>query len=1021
MEMEKFPVSLQPGPASSPDKSNKRTSLLTDGPEVKRRKQTFSEPSCSVPSTPPPFAGTSLLSPFTLHITPPSLSTPKAVSQASSVPLNKTTQKRVTHISVAKEAGIKAKILTPGKKKLIEMVKKKHQIASAFKRRYQYSLKKAKIAAALAGKESAGNARFIGNLNISMGARVILNGEIKNHGKSLNNRRWTVKEKCWALALYKRSARAYKWLRRSVTLPGEKALKSILTKIKLEPGVSPFLLKVLQQKLLNRDAESETVKQGARLVTVAFDEMFINEEVYYDTVTDQIRGVEDYGDKGRTSELANHVLVFMVQGAVEDLKFPVGYYPVHSTCPSDTLAILVPSVIRDLQGIGLTVLATISDQGPTNRGAVTILRGSSDQGQYDNVYTVNGERIVHLWDTPHLLKSIRNNILTSDLEFGQGKVAQWRHVIEFYKMDEGICKTSSLTYAHMCPAGKNKMRVKLAAQVLSEKVSSAMFTFTHLTGDRLAHWNQTAQLIKEVDELFDSMNGPGRKDKQKARRNNVNNNSYHMQYWREMRQKLTEWVFIRKETPDSPGGVRHIPPCVEGLQANLISYGRLWNKLKNIGIDTMKLRNFNQDKLENYFCLIRQSCGDNTDPTLPQFVAGMKTALVMEVSKGASGSAVGNCEDDDTAFVADLADLIAMSATEAEDTPEPVLLRANLPATQKPVPNGKIARQGPTLTCVEICSAVLQTVKECQTCHSVLTTSDSSSDTALQMMREEMSCQDKPSPHLINSFLMSQKAIVACWKELQSKKKITDSVIEKLQDLDALGWVKCPTHQDQVKSLLRSLFATFLIRQQCKQVNQEIKESRKRVTRQILRAKGKNVPADFGLEEIHTDDWRLLTGLQAVNKSAAVILQDTNPLLSSTELLRAAIQSTSEPVPPNVAAIPVASASIEKGGLADEMALLEQFEAATSGGADKVIACSSNETLTLHTIPVVIPSEPHLNQNIQTSLDVIRNGKANDLTVVKLKDVLRFWKIGGYSSLKKNDLVALVQHKFQEIQNKAQN
>ncbi|KAK3930994.1 Striatin-3 [Frankliniella fusca] len=67
-------------------------------------------------------------------------------------------------------------------------------------------------------------------------------------------------------------------------------------------------------------------------------------------------------------------------------------------------------------------------------------------------------------------------------------------------MDESLCKTSSLTYAHMCPTGKNKIRVKLAAQ-----------------GEgKLAHWQDTAEALKEMDTLFDSLNGPGRKDKSKS-------------------------------------------------------------------------------------------------------------------------------------------------------------------------------------------------------------------------------------------------------------------------------------------------------------------------------------------------------------------------------------------------------------------------------------------------------------------------------------------------------------------------
>lgn len=396
---------------------------------------------------------------------------------------------------------------------------------------------------------------MINNLEISVGAKMLLDGEIRNFQRSPNARKWNLKEKCYALALFKRGPRCYRFLRANTTLPSERTLTNVLGKVKLEPGVSPFLINALGKKI-----ETGGVLKS-KLVTLMFDEMYANEGLYYNIDLDKIEGFEDLGPLGRTQRNANHVLVFMIQGMYEDFKYPVGYFPINGTCPKETLAQLIPHVIRQVSGVGAEVVASVSDQGPTNRGAITILRSRCPEGQYENVYRVDDQIIPHLWDIPHVFKSMRNNLLTSDL----------------------------------CPLGKNKMRVDLAAQVPSESVASGMETFNVLSSGKYAAWIPTASTFR-----------------------------VHEAHWREMIARMEKWVFIRKGT-----GERHVPPCLSGFIDNLRTLGRI--------------------------------CGDGSDPTIPQFVSGMKTVLVQQVSAPGRNS---NCVQDDGKFLSDLAELIETASYE---------------------------------------------------------------------------------------------------------------------------------------------------------------------------------------------------------------------------------------------------------------------------------------------------------------------------------------------------------------------
>lgn len=139
----------------------------------------------------------------------------------------------------------------------------------------------------------------------------------------------------------------------------------------------------------------------------------------------------------------------------------------------------------------MRVVATISDQGRANEGAINILKHETreffikNNKEYrDNFYEVviDHERIqiVHLFDVPHLLKCIRNNLLTKDLLFSMGgidRTASWKHIVQVYQADSTIPDTKMLprlSDRHVIPEKISKMKVKCATQVFSHRVSATM-------------------------------------------------------------------------------------------------------------------------------------------------------------------------------------------------------------------------------------------------------------------------------------------------------------------------------------------------------------------------------------------------------------------------------------------------------------------------------------------------------------------------------------------------------------------
>ena len=80
----------------------------------------------------------------------------------------------------------------------------------------------------------------------------------------------------------------------------------------------------------------------------------------------------------------------------------------------------------------------------------------------------NGKKILYIFDPPHIIKAIRNNLMNYNFQFDE-KVACWNDLTALYKIDSknAIRSCPKLTSRHMSPNGFMKIKVKLATQVLS--------------------------------------------------------------------------------------------------------------------------------------------------------------------------------------------------------------------------------------------------------------------------------------------------------------------------------------------------------------------------------------------------------------------------------------------------------------------------------------------------------------------------------------------------------------------------
>lgn len=81
-------------------------------------------------------------------------------------------------------------------------------------------------------------------------------------------------------------------------------------------------------------------------------------------------------------------------------------------------------VITELKNAGLNVVATVCDQGKNNVNCIKYLlqetrgillrKGEEARG---NVIVINDQEVIPLYDPPHLIKGIRNNLISKHLKY----------------------------------------------------------------------------------------------------------------------------------------------------------------------------------------------------------------------------------------------------------------------------------------------------------------------------------------------------------------------------------------------------------------------------------------------------------------------------------------------------------------------------------------------------------------------------------------------------------------------------
>ncbi|KAL4091160.1 hypothetical protein QTP88_025897 [Uroleucon formosanum] len=450
------------------------------------------------------------------------------------------------------------------------------------------------------------------------------NSEIFVKMQMLHKKRepWSTAEKNFALSLYYKSPSTYRYMvKNGIVLAGESTVRRWLNSICFSTGFSD---KYMEQIKLKTSRMSYVEKK----CVILLDEISIMKCVEYNKILDLIEGFEDVGTLGRTNKIGSHALVVMLRGLYSNWKFPFCYFFTGSGVKGDDLVLIIKNCVQKVLDLELIPTCIVCDQGTQNRRMFSILKGTEDNPHT----TICGQKLFLIYDLPHLIKSLRNNLLNGNYIIEKTKLVTLKDIRKTYEIDiknkaRAMCK---ITPTHLAPNPFQKMTCKLAIQLLSHSVSAAIRTCITTGELKSPTAIDTANFIDIVNNMFDSGNSKHLYDPNPNKRPMSDRNPQVLLNLEKARQLFKSAVKICHKTNKST-----IPPCITGIIWTTTAISQLYESEK---IDNMKnnetgkgfflmTNRLTQDALENMFSIIRQKNG-NCEPDNDDYITALNDVEV---------------------------------------------------------------------------------------------------------------------------------------------------------------------------------------------------------------------------------------------------------------------------------------------------------------------------------------------------------------------------------------------------------
>lgn len=455
-------------------------------------------------------------------------------------------------------------------------------------------------------------------------------------GNKSNSRTFPPAVRRFALNLNFYSPKAYAYVRGVFKnrLPHQRTIRKWLQNTNFQPGFTSESFSALQK------AVDEARSKGQKLIcNLIFDEIAIRERVEWDG--NRWYGYEDFGNGCESDVKATQVLVFMLVCLNRSWKLPLGYFPIHSISAEQKKNLLI-HCIQNVTEAGAEISGVTFDGAANNVTLARLLGAEFDISKSEFCFTIgdNQTKIPLFLDVCHMIKLIRNTFAElSPLVDANGHQIDWKYLVELQKLQEmeGLHLGNKVRRAHIF-FQKQKMKVRLATQLLSKSVADALdYCRVELQLPEFAGSEATARFIRALNDTFDILNSRRINDfglKQALSKDNI-------EKIRETVDRNCAYIaslkFLDGNLIVQQRRKLGFVGLIVGLRNLEVIYDRFVASEILVYIPTYKL---NQDHVELFFSSIRSRLGYNNNPTVRQFKAAYRQLVVhCQIREGG----VGNC------------------------------------------------------------------------------------------------------------------------------------------------------------------------------------------------------------------------------------------------------------------------------------------------------------------------------------------------------------------------------------------
>lgn len=441
-----------------------------------------------------------------------------------------------------------------------------------------------------------------------------------------SRKKYSAELRSFALTLNFFSPKAYNYARNKFRnlLPDSSTIRKWYSVVNGKPGFTNEILCALACKVRNTEAPV--------LCNLVIDEVAIRQQIVYDG--NRYYGYVDLGVNSNTADVDNspqakNALVFMLVSLNDHWKVPIGYFLIDSLGGEERASLLNKS-LELIYDTGVIVHSLTFDGASVNFSMCTNLGANFELGETFKPYIthpVTKEKVFCFLDPCHALKLVRNTLGEKLILRCNEKKIYWDDIVSLQKIEgrEGLKAATKLTIKHI-KFKNSKMNVKLAAQTLSQSVSSALKFANQYFPMHFNDSEATALFCSFFNDAFDLLNVRSRFCKRNKCNVALTNDNFN---------DLKNYAFniidyIKKITDNT-----NLPILLSNRKTGFLGFiicltnmFDLFNILKEKGLIYLLTYKLNQDHLETFFSALRSRGGFNNNPNAKQFENAYKRLLV---------------------------------------------------------------------------------------------------------------------------------------------------------------------------------------------------------------------------------------------------------------------------------------------------------------------------------------------------------------------------------------------------------